>query len=336
METEIKTLTQDGKRWPRDSAGHHITTRVPVIADTKTIHAAQRLVEKDVRHFDTVDYLYIVDEKNVFKNVLSIKELFRHEPETILKNVPRKDELIVAHPDTDQEKMVYRSLRNNIKAVPVVRHDGTFLGAVPSSAILKILYRETREDLLQLAGVHSAEALVDNVLELSLWQSIKHRFLWLFLGLLGGIFAAKIISGYEETLQDNLVLAAFIPLIVYMGDAVGTQMQTFAVRDFFIERRLNYRKYFMRHLLVVCIMSILFGALLYGFSFFTNHNYKLSAVLSIALVAAIISSVTTGLLIPYFFIRIKFDPANASGPIGTIIQDIISILIYFAIANWLL
>src|SRR3989344_4388341 len=147
MDPEIKIA--------RDSARHHMTSRVPVITDGKTERDAQKLIEEGVRHFDTVNYVYIVDDKNVFKNVLSVKELFRHEPSTELKAVPKKENLISVKPATDQEKTVYAALKNNIKAVPVVDEDGALLGVVPNEAILKILYKETREDLLQLAGIHS-------------------------------------------------------------------------------------------------------------------------------------------------------------------------------------
>ena len=87
---------------------------------------------------------------------------------------------------------------------------------------------------------------IDNIFHLSLKVAIRHRLPWLGLGLFGGILASGIVGNFEEIISKNLVLAAFIPLIVYMSDAVGTQMESFAIRDFALHKNLNFFKYFLR------------------------------------------------------------------------------------------
>lgn len=156
------------------------------------------------------------------------------------------------------------------------------------------------------------------------------------LGLLGGIIAASIISSFEEVLTKNLILAAYIPLIVYVSDAVGTQMEAFVIRDFAIHSRLRFKKYFVRQLLIVLLIGLVLSASLFAISFALYTNAAISLVLSLSLFAAITSSIFTGLLIPYLFHKIDLDPANASGPIATIIQDLASVSIYFFFAHALL
>jgi len=180
------------------------------------------------------------------------------------------------------------------------------------------------------------EAVVDNVLKQSILKSFAHRFPWLFLGLIGGVLAAKIVEGFEKTLTENLILAAFIPVIVYMADAVGTQMESFIIRDLAIEGKIKFHKYFFRQFTVVFLIGIVSSSLLYIAANFFYKDVNISFVLAVALFAAIMSSLFTGLIIPYIFRRSRIDPANVSGPIATIIQDLLSIVIYFLVAEAML
>lgn len=177
---------------------------------------------------------------------------------------------------------------------------------------------------------------IDDVLKIPISRSITHRLPWLIIGLIGGVFAAKIVEGFEAILSQNIVLAAYIPLIVYMSDAVGTQMEAFAIRDFAIHSHLHFIKYFLRQTVVVTVMGAVLSLGLFAFSVVVNGDSKIAMVLGLSLYSAIITSLVTGLIVPYLFRFIKLDPANASGPIATIIQDIFSVAVYFTVASFLL
>lgn len=177
---------------------------------------------------------------------------------------------------------------------------------------------------------------IDDITKISPLKSIKHRLPWLVLGLVGGFIAAKIISVFEDTLQKNLTLALFIPLIVYMSDAVGTQMEAFAIRDISLHSRLNFWKYFLKQLITVVLIALILAIATFLITYPLYFSYSLSLVVSLSLFAAIVSSIFTGLLIPYFFSKKNLDPANASGPIATVIQDLFSVSIYFLLAHFLL
>jgi magnesium transporter len=177
----------------------------------------------------------------------------------------------------------------------------------------------------------------DDEIHISIFKALKHRLPWLLLGLLGGIFSAQIIeAGFEKVLKDNLILAAFIPLIVYMADAVRTQTESFIIRDSAMHPRMRLPKYFIKQLLIISVISLILSGGLFAFSVYEYSSIKIAATLAISLFMAIISSVTTGLLVPIIVEKLHIDPANVSGPIATIIQDIISITIYFIVASQIL
>ncbi|OGD86068.1 hypothetical protein A2164_00550 [Candidatus Curtissbacteria bacterium RBG_13_35_7] len=183
---------------------------------------------------------------------------------------------------------------------------------------------------------HLKKQTIDDVMKIPLNKSIKHRLPWLFIGLTGGLFAAHIIDAFDKVLKQNLILAAFIPLIVYMSDAVGTQMEAFAIRDFAIHPQRKFFRYFLKHLLITFTIASILGLFLFLYSFIVYKNLLLGFVLAFSMSFSILSSVVTGLFLPLIFNKLHFDPANASGPIATIIQDILSVIIYFSIASYLL
>ncbi|MBI2023748.1 magnesium transporter [Candidatus Giovannonibacteria bacterium] len=329
MELNKETESVQNK-FPKKSAGRLMETNVPTVDKDETIGAVEDLLLKH-EEFDSINYVYVVDKQRHLKGVISIKELFRQPKTRVLSEVMTIN-IITVRPHTHRERVAHTALKHNLKSVPVVDVDDIFLGVVPSDTILSTMYEETSEDILRLAGIQHPGSSIDNIINLPILKSVEHRIPWLFIGLFGGIAAAGIVSFFEDTLKENIILAAFIPLIVYMADAIGTQMEAFIIRDSAINPKFDFGKYFFKQTLVVSFIGVLMSGTLFVYSIITGSGNSIGGVLGIALFLAIISSVFTGLIIPYALSRFKFDPANASGPVATIIQDILSITIYFAIA----
>ncbi len=313
-----------------------MTSAVPLVHEDLTIGQLHDLLAKSSKDYKTINYIYVLDAHGHLIGVLSVRDIFDFAKTNRVGDVCKKSPLLYVHPETHQERVAYLALQHNIKAIPVVSRDMKFLGEITADSVLGILYKEMHEDTLRRAGIGHSGHVGMNVLTLSIFSSLKHRIPWLILGLLGGLMAANIIGFFEETLSKNLVLAAFIPLIVYMSDAVGTQMEAYIIRDLALQRSLPFGRYLVRHLFVVFLIGVLlFGMLLPSYGLLYGDWY-MATVLSTSLLAAVMSSVLTGLLIPYAFSRFSLDPADASGPVATIVQDILSIVIYFGIATLML
>ncbi len=309
--------------------------RVPVATLTTSIRAIKKLIQTRSDEFKIIDYIYVTDNKGHAHGVISIKELFIYHHDDKTAQAIMKHPIITVYEHVQQKHIAHTALEHNIKAVPVVTTDNVLVGVVPPNTILLILDKEQDEKLLHDAGIQHTNGF-DDPLHLTLLTSIRHRLPWLLIGLLGGLLTAGIIGSFEETLSENLIIAAFIPLIVYMADAIGTQMEAFIIRDLAINPRLQFIRYLGKQLLVVFVIGSIISVTLGFSSYFFYHDSAVSEVLSIALFFAILSSVFSGLIIPYIFARLKQDPANASGPVATIIQDVMSIVVYFAVATWLL
>lgn len=325
---------QSQTTYPHETAGRLMTPNIPSIEDNATVGDVEQMLLTDTKKFETIDYIYVVDKEKRLKGAFSPKELFRSDKQTPVKAL-LPENVISVDTHTDQEQVALLALRNNLKVIPVVGKEGELLGVVPNHIIMRVLDSEAVENILRLGGV-AHKGTFDDIFKLPLHVALKHRLPWLLLGLVGGMVTASIVGMFEGVLSKNLILAAFIPLIVYMADAVGTQTEAFIIRDLAVNPELNFARYVKRQTLIISLVGVVTSLVLYGATLILYHDFSISATLGLALFIATLSSLFSGLFIPYLFDKLNLDPANASGPVATIIQDVLSILVYFFIASSLL
>lgn len=322
--------------YPEYSAGRLMTDKVPIAAIDDTIGDVEKYLLANVKKLESINYIYVLDKRGVLKGVISIKELFQQLKSRKVSEVMVTD-LAKSHPYSDQEKVAQFALKHNIKSVPIVDTDNKFMGVVLSDDILDIVYQEVQEDIMRLAGVnHKGSVKIDDVMKLPLYASLKHRLPWLVLGLGGGILVAWVIGLFERTLAENIILAAFIPLVVYMASAVGTQVGFFIVRDLAINQKINFFTYSWRQFKIILFIGLIISFLSFFIVLISYNQLILASVIAIAIFLATLSSITTGLFIPYLASRLHFDPASVSGPIGSIVQDFMTVIIYLTIASLLI
>jgi magnesium transporter len=329
----VEKMKEKKVNYPLESAGSRMVANVPTVFPEEKISDLCQHLFKSGPDFETLNYIYVIDKEKKLVGVLSLKSVFQNKNEKKVKEL-MEEEIVRVGPYVDQERVAILALKHNIKAIPVSDKKGLFLGVVPSDVILDILHTEDVEDILRFAGVSKSSNFADKIFKASPNVLIKLRLPWLALGLLGGLLAAQIIAFFERPLQDHFILATFIPLIVYMADAVGTQTQTLFIRS--LVYRINIKEYFLKEIKVSFFIATILGTGLALISYLWFKIYYISVILGLSLFFTVIAAFALGLFIPYFFNKIEKDPAIASGPVGTIIRDILSLLFYFAVASIML
>lgn len=324
-------------KYPKNSAGRIMLDKkfVPVAKKYQNLGEVREQFQRNISKLRTINYVYITDDEERLVGVVSIRDVFKKGEHIKLSQVMVRD-LVKANPDQDQEEVVYLALRGNIKSVPVVARDNTFLGVVPSDKILSILYQESREDILMHAGILEEDRKLMLPINASIKTLVRARIPWLVLGLLGGILAATVVEGFMTALKLHLTLIAFIPVMVYMADAVGTQTQTLFIRSLALDYRLAIRRYFLKEMKVGFIIAFICGAFLTLVTFFWKSSLMLGLIVGVSLFSACFVAVLVAVIVPLMLKKLKFDPAVGSGPFSTIIRDILSLIIYFEVANLLL
>jgi len=322
--------------WRTKTVASKMLTSVPFAHENMSLADVSSLLTRTALHFDEIPYIYVVDDEHRLVGVLSIKQLFTGAPHTKVGKIAQRRGLSTVTLDTSQEHAAHLALRNDLTSLPVVGDRNVLLGILTSSTIRAIIHREAREDLLRLSGIHHHHLDFDDGEKIPTWTAVRHRLPWLLVGLMGGMAVASVVGYFESILASNIILASFIPLIVYMGAAVGTQTEAFVIRDFAIQHKLRFIKYIIKQLGIVTALATATAIALIPVALVLYHSMTIAIVLGVSLFFAVLSSILTGLAIPLVLTKIRMDPANASGPVATIIQDILSVTIYFLVASILL
>ncbi len=308
---------------------------VPVAKNGQTLADIRKEFQEKISEWKTINYVYIVNGEDRLVGVASIRDIFKKKGTFKVSRIMIRD-LVKVNTRQDQEEVVYLALRNNIKSVPVVAKDNVFLGVVPSDKILFILYQELGEDILMQAGILEEDRKLILPTDTPTKSLIYTRTPWLILGLLGGILAVGVVESFAIALKSHLILAAFIPVMVYMADAVGTQTQILFIRSLALDRRLAIKKYFLKEMGVGFVIALICGAFLALVTLFWKSSPMLGLIVGTSLFSACFMAVLIAVIVPLVLKKLKFDPAVGSGPFSTIIRDILSLIIYFQIANLLL
>ncbi|KKS23877.1 MAG: MgtE integral membrane region [Candidatus Nomurabacteria bacterium GW2011_GWC2_41_8] len=161
---------------------------------------------------------------------------------------------------------------------------------------------------------------------------IEHRVPWIILGLLGGLVATVIVSKFEAILSADVRLAFFIPVIVYLSDAVGTQAETIYVREL-SEKKINFLKYILKESIIGLVLGIISGVFLGIFAAYWLESSAIGFTLGLTMLVNLTLAPILAVCIPSILYRERADPALGAGPVATIIQDLISLLVYFSIAG---
>lgn len=315
---------------------HVLTSKVPTVSPNTTVQQIENILNTETAdEFDSINYIYVVGQNHELQGVLSVKEIFRQPKTTMLSQI-MKTNLITVSAHSHQEKAAMQAIRHNIKAVPVIDKDNHFLGVITSDVILSILHAANLEDQLHLTGLRLISNVRTGLTDSTVWTHLKIRIPWLLVGLLGGVFAASIVSGFDKVIQELVMLAAFLPAVVYIGDAVGAQSQMIIIRSLALDRNLIFARYLTRELIISSLMGVILGGLTGLIAQLFWRNLDLSLIVGVSFFFTIIVSSMVAVLLPLLFNKLKIDPAIGSGPIATVIRDILSILVYFISASLIL
>ena len=323
------------KRYPPDAAGSRLVTAFPRVKIGEIIKDVENMLLDKADAFDTIDYVYVVDNDEVLKGVISIKEVHASNKDANVEEIMKK-KLVFSHPLTHQERIVYLALSNKIKAIPVVDREKRLLGIVPYDTILQIFNEEVREDIFKFGGIFHKVGKEYTTIKSSAGTMIKTRLPWLIIGVLGGTITASIISSFEHVLNTLLALAAFAPVLAYLSDAVGTQSETLTVRAIALDPKLSLKAYFVREFAVALALALACGLLLSTIALLGWQNSVLGLIIGFSMFLSIISAVFISTGFPFLFKKVNLDPAIASGPFATMISDVATVTIYFSVASLLL
>ena len=312
------------------TAADLMTALVPRASPEETVAGALDALRSSP--WSEVGHLYLIDDRSRLVGQVSIERLLIAPSDHTLASL-RGDPPLEVQAGDEAETVALLAVERHDADVAVTDSEGTLLGAIPIGRLLAQLHDEHVADLLRMGGVSAMHP--EPTAPPSAIAAFRARIPWLIVGLAGGMLAGGVASAFEAALRQEIALAFFLPLVVYMADAVGTQTETVLVRA------LAYGNIALApQLLREGIVGLLIGAAigtLAGLTFlWWDGRPTIALVVAVTLgVTAVVATLVASIL-PMALARLGADPALASGPVATVLQDILSVAIYLGIATSIL
>jgi magnesium transporter len=322
-------LTPDSIGRP-GSALSHASTRVPKAAADDLV--AGTLDGMRGESFDSAATVAVLDNDRLI-GVATIERMFAAPEGATLSDVMDSAPPVVA-PEIDQEHAAWQAVQRGEPGLAVVNGEGRFRGLIAPQQLLTVLLAEHDEDMARLGGfLHSVETARMTTVE-SVTRRLWHRMPWLLVGLIGAMIAAGLMSTFEAQLGATLAVAYFVPGIVYLADAVGTQTETPAIRGLSVG--IGIRRILGPEALTGLLVGVLLGVVMLPMVALMVGDWMLASAVAVALLAASSTATVVALLLPWLLNRLGKDPAFGAGPLATVIQDLLSIAIYLGAVTVLL
>jgi len=325
---------------PEDSAGAVMTTAVAKLPESLTVREALEALQQQSDEFETIYYLYIVDDSNHLRGLVSTRELISHlkRPDAKLGEI-METELITVDVDDDQEAVAQKVAKYDLLAIPVVDEQHRMLGIITYDDVIDVMLEEAVEDAHRIAGV---DPLEESYLQTSLLTLSWKRGIWLAVLFLFALVTALALKGYEEQLKLWPWLVMFVPLIISSGGNSGSQSATLIITAL-VRGDVKLTDWW-----TVVRRELMCGLILGGFlallgliaAYFQLDTALLGVsslfVLPVTVVLVVICGTLFGSVLPLAFQRLGLDPALMSSPFVAGLIDIVGIVIYLNVAMLLL
>ncbi|MBA2174471.1 magnesium transporter [Halobacillus locisalis] len=329
MDDEAAQEIKDLLHYEEKTAGSIMTTEFVVVKATMSIRQAMVHLRTEAPDAETIYYTYVIDEDKKLVGVISLRDLIISEEDWMIADV--MNERVVSVSVGEDQEEVARMVRDyDFLALPVVDFQDHLLGIITVDDIMDVMEEEASDDYSKLAAISDVDSPDENA-----FASAKKRLPWLVILLFLGSLTASLIGRFESTLDVVPILAVFIPLIAGMAGNTGTQALAVAVRGIAtgeIDKQ-GKTKMMFREAGTGLITGVSCGVIITFVVYFWQGNFFLGALVGLSILMTLIVATLAGSLVPLIMHRFNIDPAVASGPFITTINDIISILIYFGMAT---
>jgi len=311
--------------YDENSAGGLMAKELIRVNENWGVATCIREMRKQAEDLDEIYFIYVVSDENVLLGILSLKALLLASASTRIKDI-FDAEVRSVQTDADSEEVARIMEKYDMIVLPVTDSIGRLMGRITIDDVVDVIRDEAEKDYQLASGITTDVETTDSPARLS-----RARLPWLIIGLLGGIVVAAVIGRFEEDIQINPEMAFFIPLIAAMAGNVGIQSSAIIVQGIAsnsLGLESTYRK-LGKELIVSLMNGLILSGLLFLYNYFISHNLALTFTVSTSLFMVIIFAALFGTLIPLLLNRMKIDPALATGPFITTMNDIMGLFIYF-------
>lgn len=324
---EVEVLLE----YPDNSAGGLMQLELVSVPLSATVKQAVEAIRAKVEEVGDLHFVYVVDKQNRLAGMLGLEKLILSKASTPVRDLMDQGVHAVT-PEASQEAVARIFKRYDLVVLPVIDERGRLLGRILHDDAVDALAEKASEDILHMAGVTPDE--VELVYTDQMVKIAAARLPWLLATLVGLQISALLYWQFQLTFPQMLALIPFIPVISAMGGNMGSQSSIIVVRGFATGRVdfHNMGRVLSRELMIGSMIGVACGLVSGGLAVVWQGSFLLSVTVTLGMIAGIVMAALVGVLIPYLFRAIKIDPAIATGPFVTTLEDILATSIYYLIA----
>ena len=313
--------------YPENTAGGLMAKELIKVNEKWAVLRCVREMRKQAEEVDKVYTIYVVDDDDVLLGTLSLKKLLLSPEKTFIKNI-YNEKVFSVKANSDDEEVANIMEKYDLIVLPVVDDLNRLIGRITIDDVVDVMKEEAMEDYNKASGISEQVDASDNILTLT-----RARLPWLLIGLMGGIMGAEVIGIFD--IENNIELAFFTPLIAAMGGNVGVQSAAIIVQGL-ASNNLgmdSLAQRLIKELGVALLNGIICSGLIMIITSLIGYPNSISFTVSISLMAVIIFAALFGTFIPLVLDKYKIDPALATGPFVTTVNDVLGLFIYFMIGK---
>lgn len=343
MKTDDRRQVQKLLGYPEESVGRLMTPRYVKVKKDWSIRRAMEHIRKYGHSVETVNVIYVVDEKEKLIDDLRLNQLILADPEADIASLMDESfEALSAF--ADQEDAVKMLSKYDRVAMPVVDSDGILVGIVTVDDVIDVAEEETTEDMQLMAGM---DALDDYYSQTGVVEMVKKRIGWLVILFMGQMLTVTAMASYEDALAAAAILSFFIPMIISSGGNSGSQAATLIIRAISTddidldEWKVVLKREFLSGALLGGMLGLLGSIVISMWMMSRGELFSLELVLQaltigLSLVGVVLFGNLSGSMLPFVMSKLGLDPAVTSAPFVATLVDVTGIIIYFSIALLLL
>ncbi|MBQ1283420.1 MAG: magnesium transporter [Clostridia bacterium] len=331
---ETRKMINEVLKYPRDSAGSMMTIEYVQLKESMTVADSFQTIRRTGIDKETIYSCYVTDQNRHLKGIVTAKGLLLSDSDMLIGDIMDEDVISVFTTD-DKEEVVQKFQLYNLIAMPVVDKENRLVGIITVDDAIDVIEQEATEDIETMAAITPTDK---PYLKTGVFETWWKRIPWLLLLMVSATFTSVIINSYDAALA-TLGLAAFMPMIMGTGGNAGSQSSVTIIRGLSIGEiemgdiiRIIWKELRVSLLCGITMAIATFGKIM----LIEQPGFMTAVVVSLTLVATIVTAKLVGCVLPVLAKRVGFDPAVMASPFITTIVDALSLVIYFRIATMIL
>ena len=319
--------------YPEDTAGGIMATEFVAVPVEATVGEATEILRQSAETVDPVYVLYVLNDEGRLAGVVDLKRLVLARASAPIASIMQTD-VVQVHPDRDQEEVARLMERYDLVALPVVSASGRMIGRITIDDVVDVIREEAEEDFQRASGLTGGEELSSSVFSVS-----RGRMPWLLVGLGGAAMSGLVIGTFEESLEQAVVLAVFIPIVTAMGGNAAVQSGAITIQGIATGElwSSDLTTRLLKEVSVALFNGVLLGglvaAVIGAIGLGGVDMPRLALTVGVTMFCVILLATTNGATVPLVLHRLGIDPSLSMGPFVTTLNDIIGLTVYFLVAS---